>query len=575
MNEYLSRFEAWRESDKTDAETKAELNSIKDDEDEIKLRFSSYLEFGTAGLRGRMAAGTNAMNIYTVMHTTQGFADYINSVNEGKNSVVIAYDSRRNSKLFAQKAASVLAANGIDVYIFDELRPTPELSFAVRKLGCTAGINITASHNPKTDNGYKAYWSDGAQISVEQAKAVSDRIKSCDIFADIKYRDFDEAKNSGIIKIAGAELDEAFMDAVTAQQVNPDAIRTSDENFKIVYTPLHGAGRRLVPEVLRRCGLRRLYTVAEQMIPDGSFPRLEKPNPEYPEVFREGIKLADEIKSDLIIANDPDCDRTGAMARGRDGSFVTITGNQMGALLLDYIITAHRDRGSLPRDAYAIKTIVSTELVTKICAENKIKLYNVLTGFKYIGEIITGCENAGRGTFLFGFEESYGYMKGTYARDKDGVVTAMLICEAAAYYRKKGMTLTDALEQLYHRYGYYSELTAESYFYGLDGKDRMTSLMNSLRNRAPDNIGGMQVVKIRDYLAEKVTVTGTGETYPTGLPKSNVLYFELSGGCAVVIRPSGTEPKIKLYYLMNGRDRSEAESRIEAAKQTIEKLTKT
>lgn len=567
MIEYLSRFRAWAESDKTDAGTKAELKSIEDDEDEIKERFSSYLEFGTAGLRGRMVAGTNAMNVYTVMHTTQGFADYINQ-NTARPSVAIAYDSRHNSELFARCAASVLAANGISVYIFDELHPTPVLSFAIRFLGTTAGINITASHNPKQDNGYKAYWSDGAQLSVEQAKAVSGHIAARDIFNDVKSCDYGEAQKSGLISVVGAELDEAFMDAVMAQRVNPDIFTGAGDDFKVVYTPLYGTGRRIVPEVLRRCGLRKLFTVSEQMTPDGSFPKLEKPNPEYPEVFSQGIKLADEIKSDLVIANDPDCDRTGVMSRNRDGGFTAITGNQMGALLLDYIITALKERGTLPADAYAIKTIVTTELVTKICAENNIKLYNVLTGFKFIGEIITRCEDEKTGTFLFGFEESYGFMKGTYARDKDGVVTAMLICEMAAYYRQKGMTLTDALEQLYKRYGYFSELTGENYFRGLDGKDRMDAMMTSLRNNAPRNIGGMTVIKIRDYLTGIIT-DRTGGTSPTCLPKSNVLYFELDGGNAVVIRPSGTEPKIKLYYLMNGADLAEAKSNITSCEETV------
>jgi phosphoglucomutase len=569
MSEYLSRYKAWTESDKTDAETKAELRSIEDDEDEIKERFTSYLEFGTAGLRGRMVAGTNAMNVYTVMHATQGFADYINAEKTGtRPGVAIAYDSRYNSDLFARCAASVLAANGITVYIFDGLRPTPELSFTVRKLGCAAGINITASHNPKQDNGYKAYWSDGSQLSTEQAKAVSGRIAASDIFNGVKKSDYDEAVKDGFINVVGSELDEAFMEAVMAQRINPDIIAGADDDFKIVYTPLYGAGRCIVPEVLRRCGLRNLFTVTGQMIPDGSFPNLEKPNPEYPEVFGQGIKLADEVKSDLIIANDPDCDRTGAMSRSHSGVFIVITGNQMGALLLDYIITTQKEKGTLPHDAYAIKTIVTTELITKICSLNNIKLYNVLTGFKFIGEIITQCEDKKTGTFLFGFEESYGFMKGTYARDKDGVVTAMLICEMAAYYRQKGMTLNDAIENLYKRYGYFSELTGENYFRGLDGKDRMDAMMTSLRNNAPDNIGGMPVIKIRDYLTGIIT-DRAGGTSPTGLPKSNVLYFELDGGNAVVIRPSGTEPKIKLYYLMNGKDPAETKLKITSCEETV------
>lgn len=569
MSDYLSRYREWLESAGTDAETKAELTLIKDDDNEIRERFTSCLEFGTAGLRGRMAAGVNAMNVYTVMHATQGLADYINAENGAAGGVAVAYDNRRNSKHFAECAASVLAANGIKVYIFGELRPTPELSFAIRKLGCTSGINITASHNPKQDNGYKAYWSDGAQLSPEQAKAVSGYIASRDIFTGVKSTDYTAALAEGLVTVLGEETDEAFIGAVMAQRVNPEIFEETGDDFKIVYTPLYGTGRRLVPEVLRRCGMKKLYTVTEQMIPDGSFPNMARPNPEYPEVFREGIKLAGDVKSDLIIATDPDCDRTGAMARRKNGEFAAITGNQMGALLLDYIITAHRERGDLPDGAYAIKTIVTTELASKICAANGVKLYNVLTGFKFIGEVITRCENEKNGTFLFGFEESYGYMKGTYARDKDGVVTSMLICEMAAYYRKKGLTLTGALDDLYKRYGYYSELTDESYFRGLDGKDRMEALMAALRKNPPSVIGGMKVMKIRDYQSGLTTDVISGGQEDTGLPRSNVLYFELTDDCAVIIRPSGTEPKIKLYFLMCGTDAADANRKIGACSETV------
>lgn len=569
MCDYLSRYNAWFESDATDAQTKEELNSIRNDDNEIRERFTSYLEFGTAGLRGKMAAGTNAMNIYTVMHATQGLADYINALNGAKDGVAVAYDNRHQSRNFARGAASVLAANGIKVYIFDELRPTPELSFVIRKLNCTSGINITASHNPKQDNGYKAYWSDGAQLSVDQAKAVSARITAHDILSGVKHCVYEEAVKCGLIEVIGEEMDEAFMHAVMAERVNPGIFESAGDDFKIVYTPLHGAGRRLVPEVLNRCGLKQLYPVASQMVPDGSFPNLSRPNPEYSEVFQEGIALADEVKSDLIIATDPDCDRTGAMTRNSEGGFTAITGNQMGALLLDYIITAEKEEGVLPSDAYAIKTIVTTEVVSKICAQNGVKLYNVLTGFKYIGEIITKRENEKNGTFLFGFEESYGYMKGTYARDKDGVVTSMLICEMAAYYRKKGITLMGALDRLYKRYGHYSELTAESYFRGLDGKERMAELMTALRKNPPAGIGGMKVIRTRDYLSGQITDT-SGRTESTGLPSSNVLYFELEDDNAVIIRPSGTEPKIKLYYLMCGTDRQDAENRIKLCEKTVD-----
>lgn len=568
MSEYMSRYRTWLTSDKPDAQTKAELEAIAGDETAVRERFASYLEFGTAGLRGRMAAGTNAMNVYTVMHATQGFADYINAGTES-GTAAIAFDNRHNSDYFARCAASVLAANGIGVFIFDDIRPTPELSFAIRRLGCTAGINITASHNPKTDNGYKAYWSDGAQLSTDQAKEVSANIAARDIFSGVKSLDYEEALKSGLVSVIGNEIDEAFMKEVMNQRVNPGIFDDMGGDFRIVYTPLHGTGSRIVPEVLRRCGLRGLYPVEEQMTADGSFPNLARPNPEYPEVFKEGIRLADVVGSDLIIANDPDCDRTGAMSRCT-GGFNVITGNQMGALLLDYIITAHKERGGLPENPYAIKTIVTTEVVTKICRLNGVKLYDVLTGFKYIGEIITKCENEKGGTFLFGFEESYGYMKGTYARDKDGVVASMLICEMAAFYRKKNMTLTDALKYLYDRYGYFAELTDESYFRGPDGKERMTALMAALRHNPPAEIAGIRVVKIRDYLSGQITDPESGETYPTGLPESNVLCFELGGDNAVIIRPSGTEPKIKLYYLMNGADYEEAASQIGRCREAVQ-----
>ena len=568
MSEYMSRYRAWLTSDKIDDRTGAELEAIADDENTIRERFASYLEFGTAGLRGRMAAGTNAMNVYTVMHATQGFADYINAQAQS-GTVAIAFDNRHNSHYFAHSAASVLAANGIRVFIFDGIRPTPELSFAIRRLGCTAGINITASHNPRTDNGYKAYWSDGAQLSTDQAAAVSAYIAARDIFQDVNSADYDEALKSGLVSVIGNEIDEAFIDKVMEQRVNPGIFDDMEDDFRIVYTPLHGAGRCIVPQVLRRCGLRGLFPVEKQMTADGSFPNLDRPNPEYPEVFKEGIRLADNIGSDLIIANDPDCDRTGAMSRC-SGGFNVITGNQMGALLLDYIITAYKKRDCLPQNPYAIKTIVTTEIITKICRLNGVKLYDVLTGFKYIGEIITRREEERNGTFLFGFEESYGYMKGTYARDKDGVVTSMLICEMAAYYRKKNMTLTDALKNLYDRYGYYAECTDESYFRGPDGKECMASLMTSLRHNPPTEIGGMKVAKIRDYLSGQITDPTSGEIWPTGLPESNVLYFELKGDNAVIIRPSGTEPKIKLYYLMSDSDYEGAASEIERCREAVE-----
>ncbi|MBR6682552.1 MAG: phospho-sugar mutase, partial [Clostridia bacterium] len=451
MSEYLKEFNRWLYNETLDASLREELLKMKDDEKEIKQWFSCPLSFGTAGLRGVMTAGLNAMNIYTVGQATQGLSDYINEQKMAERGVVIAFDSRNNSELFAKISATVLAANGIKVYIFESLRPTPVLSFALRELDCIAGINITASHNPSKYNGYKAYWEDGAQLGPEQAAAVSDYINKTDIFDGVRYIDFDEGVKSGKITVIGREIDEKYLKCVKDQAVSPELFERVADSLKIVYTPLYGAGRTLVPEILRMCGLKHLYTVDCQMEPNGNFPGTPNPNPEFPEVFEEGIKIAETVKSDLIIATDPDADRVGIMARAKDGSFKCLTGNQVGSLLLDYIITAYEQKGIVPESPYAVKTIVSTELATKICNEHGVKIHNVLTGFKFIGEVIKNYEQKGYGSFILGFEESYGYLKGTYARDKDAVVASMLLCEMAAYYMQTGMTLYDALLGLYEK----------------------------------------------------------------------------------------------------------------------------
>lgn len=574
MNDYKKEYLRWLSSDKVDEGTKAELNKIKGNEEEIKFRFISYLQFGTGGLRGTMVAGTNAMNRYTVAHATQGFANYIKGLKRENDGVVIGYDSRNNSKFFAQITASVLCANGIKTYFFDELRPTPVLSFAVRYLKCVAGVNITASHNPKEYNGYKAYFEDGAQLSLEQADEVSACIAATDIFDGVKLYDFDKGVSEGKIIVVGKEIDEAFLTNVLNERVDINAIPAVAKELKIVYTPLHGAGHKLVPEALRRAGLKHFYPVKEQMVLDGNFPTVVKPNPEYEEVFTLGIKLAKEVGSDLIIANDPDADRVGVMARNKDGKFVTISGNQMGALLLDYIVSAYEENGTMPPEPYAVKTIVTTEIISKICELNNVKLYNVLTGFKFIGEVIKKHEEMGHGSYIFGFEESYGYLKGTYARDKDSVVSTLLICEMAAYYKKKNMTLCDALDSLYQRYGYYMEDTTEIYMQGLDGQQKMKELMEKLRNNPPKAISGREIVSMRDYVKETITDLRTGKTEGTGLPKSNVLYFETEGNNIVVIRPSGTEPKIKIYLLINAENKAEAEKLLAEYKADIGSWTK-
>lgn len=569
MEKYLENYHRWLNCPILSESEKAELLAIQNDDDEIKLRFTSYLSFGTAGLRGTMKTGMNAMNVYTVAHATAGLAALIKKCNREKDGVAIAYDSRNNSPLFARVASEVLAYEGIRAYLFDSLRPTPELSFALRHLGCVAGINITASHNPKEYNGYKAYWEDGAQLPPEHADTVSAEITKLDIFNDVHRMDYEKAVECGKIVIIGKEIDEEYLKKVIEQQVNPDAVKKVASDLKIVYSPLHGAGHALVPEVLKRTGLVHLYPVDEQFEINGDFPTVKKPNPEYADVFKLGIEKANSVGSDLIIATDPDADRVGVMARCPDGSFRTISGNQMGALLLDYIITAYEETNTMPNEPFAVKTIVSTELVSKICESHNIKLYNVLTGFKFIGEVIKNHEKMGHGTFIFGFEESYGYLKGTYARDKDAVVASMLICEMTAYYKALGMTLIDALDKLYERYGLFNESNIEIYMEGLEGPAKMAALMDSMRNNVPSKLGDYKVQVFGDYKAEEFTNMESGEKYPTGLPKSNVLYFKLENNDVIIVRPSGTEPKIKFYFLASGDNMENIEAKLTSYKASL------
>ncbi len=556
----------WLASDKVSTEMKAELNAVKDNEEELKLRFGAPLSFGTGGLRETMAAGVGKMNVHTVAQATKGLADYILSSGGGK--VAIGYDTRNNSELFARVCAEVLAASGISSYIFDGPRPTPELSFTVRELGCIAGIVITASHNPSEYNGYKVYWSDGAQIGLEQANAISESISECDIF-DTERMPFDEAKGKGLIAVIGNDIDERYLSRVLNERVNKNAI-PEQSDMTVVYTPLHGAGYKLVPEVLGRAGLKNIVVVPEQSTPNGDFPTVHFPNPEFPEAFELGKALAKKNSCDLIIATDPDADRMG-VAINVDGEFVLVSGNQMGCLLLDYIITAHRENGGIPSDAYAVKSIVSTELASLICASNGVKMHDVLTGFKFIGEQIKKHEEMGCGTYLLGFEESYGYLKGTYARDKDAVVASLLVTEMAAYYRKKGMTLKNALDSLYERYGSYNEELMSFYFKGSDGKDKMAAMMSSLREDPPKTVAGESVTGIRDYLKGTITSFKDGSTVDTGLPQSNVLYFTTEN-CVLVARPSGTEPKIKFYLMAKGSSNDEVKARIDACRAQVEAI---
>ncbi|MBQ8408714.1 MAG: phospho-sugar mutase [Clostridia bacterium] len=566
---YLDNYKLWLDSPVLTEQEKQELRDIADNDDEIKIRFSSGLSFGTAGLRGTMKTGMNAMNVYTVAQATQGLATLIHKEGRAADGVAVAYDCRNNSELFAKVSAEVLAAADIPVYIFDALRPTPELSFALRELKCVAGINITASHNPKQYNGYKAYWEDGAQLPPEHANTVYEEICKIDIFNDVKRVDFDKAVADGKIKILGKEMDELYLAKVQAQAVNPDAVKAVADELKIVYTPLHGTGHKLIPEILARTGIKHLYKVEEQFVIDGNFPTVEKPNPEYAEVFEIGIGIANEVGSNLVVATDPDADRVGVVARTKDGSFKTITGNQMGALLIDYIITAYEETDTMPDKPYVVKSIVSSELATKICDAHNVEMFNVLTGFKFIGEVIKNHEAVGEGSYIFGFEESYGYLKGTYARDKDAVVATMLICEMTAYYHAKGMTLYDALEGLYEKYGFCLEKNVEIYMDGVDGPAKMAALLDDMRSNTPAELGGVKVVTFGDYNEQTFTSVASGEKTSTELPKSNVLSFKLENGDVVIVRPSGTEPKVKFYFMVSAADQETALANIEAYKKTL------
>lgn len=569
---YTENYNNWKKFDKLSSAEKEELEAISNDEKEIESRFSSYLSFGTAGLRGTMKVGMNAMNVHTVAHATQGLAALIIKENRENDGVVIAYDSRNNSELFAKTAASVLAANKIKAYIFDGIRPTPELSFAIRELRCVAGINITASHNPKEYNGYKAYWEDGAQLPPEHADTVSKEISNVDIFSDVKIANFDKSVENGDIVIIGKDIDQKYLAEVEKQLVNPETVKNAADELKIVYTPLHGTGYKLVPEILKRIGLKHIYTVDEQMIPDGNFPTVKKPNPEFSEVFELGTKIAEKVGSDIVIATDPDADRVGVVTRTTDGSFMTITGNQMGALLIDYILTAYKNSGTMPDEPYVVKSVVSTELASKICEAYGVKMHNVLTGFKFIGEVIKNYEKEGHGSFLFGFEESYGYLKGTYARDKDAVVATMLISEMTAYYKSKNMTLFDALSKLYERYGFSLEQNLEVNMEGVDGPQKMTAFMTSLRTNSPSDFGGEKVSVFGDYEKGTFLDISSGTITQTGFPSSNMLYYGLSCGDVIIVRPSGTEPKVKIYFLISGKNKDICENKLNAYKASVKNL---
>ncbi len=574
MKNYQLEFEKWLNSTVLSESEREELRSIENNEELKELRFAAPMDFGTAGLRSTMYMGIGCMNKYTVAQTTRGIAALVKAEGGENRGVAIAYDSRNNSREFAVISACVLAGAGVKVYIFDDLRPTPELSYAVRETGALAGINITASHNPKEYNGYKAYWEDGAQLAPEQAAVVSAERAAFDCLDVSGIADFDEAVKSGLITVLGKEFDEKYLAEVLATAINPNAVREVADELKVVYTPLHGAGRVLVPEVFRRVGLKHLYTVDSQMNADGNFPTVKKPNPEYPDVFEEGIEIANRVGSDLVIATDPDSDRVGVMSRTADGSFTTISGNQMGALLLDYAITQRRSLGKLSPEAYCVKSIVSTDMAYKIAETNGVKLHDVLTGFKFIGEVIKNYEKVGKADgFVLGFEESYGYLLGTYARDKDAVEASMMILEMTAFYKKQGKTLSDALAALYGKYGFYGERVIDIYMEGLDGIEKRKRIMQSLRDNPPAEFGSCEVRSVGDYKAGTVKCVKCGEVKPTGQPASDVLYYTLENDDKIIVRPSGTEPKIKIYILAHDSDERSLKAKTDAYAEDAKRVT--
>lgn len=570
--DYRKAYEEWLTNPCFDEATKAELRGIANDEKEIRERFYGELEFGTAGLRGIIGAGTNRMNEYVVRKATQGLANYILQVGGQEKGVAIAYDSRRMSPEFADFAALCLAGNGIKAYIFDSLRPTPELSFAVRKLGCVAGINITASHNPPEYNGYKVYWEDGAQITPPHDTGIMAEVKKVTDYSATKTMDKEAAKAAGLYVTIGKDIDDAFIAELKSQVLHLDAIKEQRKDLKIVYTPLHGTGNIPARRVLSELGFEQVYVVKEQELPDGNFPTVSYPNPEAEEAFELGLKLAKEVDADLVLATDPDADRLGVRVKDKDGVYHTLTGNMSGCLLADYEIGQRKALQGLPEDGVLIKTIVTTNMADAIAKYYGVELIEVLTGFKYIGQQILNFEQTGKGTYLFGFEESYGCLIGTHARDKDAIVATMALCEAAAYYKAQGKTLWDAMVDLYERYGYYKDDIQSVSLKGIEGLQKIQEIMETLRTNTPKELGGYQVVSARDYKAGEILDMATGEKKPSGLPQSNVLYYDLTDDAWLCVRPSGTEPKVKFYYGVKGTSLEDADQKSAAFGKEVLKM---
>ena len=571
--DYKKMYEEWLSNPYFDAETKKELESIKDDEKEIKERFYTELEFGTGGIRGIIGAGINRMNIYTVRKATQGLANYIIRAGKQDKGVAVAFDSRRMSPEFAKETALCLCANGIPVYIFESLRPTPELSFALRELGCVAGVNITASHNPPEYNGYKAYWEDGAQITPPHDVEILKEVKAVTDFNNVKTMSEADAVAAGLYHVIGKEIDDKYIETLKKLVLRPDCIKAMAKELKIVYTPLHGTGNVPVRRVLAELGFENVYVVKEQELPDGNFPTVSYPNPEAAEAFALGLKLAKEVDADLVLANDPDADRLGVYVKDtKSGEYISLTGNMSGCLLADYEIGQMKELRGLPADGALIETIVSTDMAKAIAKYYGIALYECLTGFKFIGQKMLEFELNGTGTYLFGFEESYGCLIGDHARDKDAIVATMALCEAAAYYKTKNMTLWDAMIELYDRYGYYKDGIVSVTMKGIEGLDKIQSIMTSLRENPPAEVGGYKILAIRDYKKDTIKNLATGEVTPTGLPASNVLYFEMENNTWICVRPSGTEPKIKLYYGVVGTSLEDADAKSKALADSVNEM---
>jgi len=563
MKDYMKIYGQWLEDPYFDADTKNELRAIADDENEIRERFYMDLEFGTAGLRGIIGAGINRMNIYTVRRATQGLANYIKKQGGEEKGVAIAFDSRRMSPEFAMEAAMTLAANGIKAYKFESLRPTPELSFAVRELGCIAGINITASHNPPEYNGYKVYWEDGAQFTPPHDKGVLEEVLAIEDLSTVKTTSEEEALRSGKYQVIGKEIDDKYIENVKAQVVNQDAIDRMQKDITIIYTPLHGTGNIPARRVMKELGFENVYVVPEQELPDGDFPTVSYPNPEAEEAFTLGLKLAKEKDADLVLATDPDADRLGVYVKdAKTGEYHPLTGNMSGSLLCDYVLSQKQAKGQIPADGQVIKSIVTTNLVNAVAEHYGCELVEVLTGFKYIGQQILKEEQTGKGTYMFGMEESYGCLIGTYARDKDAISATAALCEAAAYYKEKGMTLWDAMVAMYEKYGYYKDTVKSIGLKGIEGLAKIQEIMENFRQEPPKTLGDYTVTAARDYKAGTIMDMASGAVRPTGLPSANVLYYEMNDGAWLCVRPSGTEPKIK-FYGVKGASMEDADIRSE------------